>query len=425
MAIERRGKNSWRVGVRVDTGTGWAWIRETLVLPAAMSEARQRKEAQKALAKLKIDVDEGRVKPVTAHHTVASFADLWLTNHVRPNLSPITLKNYQHFLDARILPALGDVPLKKLTPLLITDWLMKLREAPRLTTSLPDTELKGGRRPSDQLRHDRLSAQPAKPLSPRTVQHYYDTLSALLDKAVQWEILRRNPMAQVDRPVAKKVRVRYLDEAQAVRLLRCLKNEPNLSYRAAVLLALLCGLRLGEVGALKLSDIDWENATIDVTRALKYSPQTGNYQGDPKSAAGQRLISLPPDLMTVLHAARDYQQETATMIPDLWQGDGFIVHSWNGAQLHHDTPSKWFRKFADRNGFPGVRFHDLRHTHATILLANNMDVVEVSTRMGHGDASVTLKIYGHALRRRDEEAAQVMQSLSEAADAPEDPPTLS
>ena len=94
---------------------------------------------------------------------------------------------------------------------------------------------------------------------------------------------------------------------------------------------------------------------------------------------------------------------------------GGIVHAWNGAQLHHDTPSKWFRRFADAHGFEGVRFHDLRHTHATILLANNIDAVAVATRMGHADASVTLRIYAHALRRRDEDAAQAAQDLLDRA----------
>ena len=253
------------------------------------------------------------------------------------------------------------------------------------------------------------------PLSPRTVRHYYDTMDAMLDKAVQWDILRKNPMEKVDRPAAKKARVHYLTEERAVELLRCLHDEPNMCYRAAVLLALLCGLRLGEVGALRLSDVDWEHCTIDIGHALKYTPETGNFEGDPKTEAGERLISLPAGMMAVLHETRAYQEDAAATVGDVWVGEGWIVHAWNGAQLHHDTPSKWFRRFADAHGFEGVRFHDLRHTHATILLANNIDAVAVATRMGHADASVTLRIYAHALRRRDEDAAQAAQGLLDRA----------
>ena len=144
-------------------------------------------------------------------------------------------------------------------------------------------------------------------------------------------------------------------------------------------------------------------------------PETGNFEGDPKTEAGERLISLPAGMMAVLHETRAYQEDAAATVGDVWVGEGWIVHAWNGAQLHHDTPSKWFRRFADAHGFEGVRFHDLRHTHATILLANNIDAVAVATRMGHADASVTLRIYAHALRRRDEDAAQAAQGLLDRA----------
>lgn len=186
-------------------------------------------------------------------------------------------------------------------------------------------------------------------------------------------------------------------------------------YRAALLLALLCGLRLGEVGELRLDDVDWKNGTIDISRALVYTPQTGSFAGDPKTEAGERLIALPPGMMAVLYETREYQKEVQTWAGDLWQGEGWIVHGWNGARLHHDTVSKWFRRFADANGFEGVRFHDLRHTHATILLANSIDVVAVATRLGHADPSTTLKVYAHALRRRDEDAARATQALLDRA----------
>lgn len=410
--IEKRGKTSWRIGEQVQTDNGWEWVRETVKFPATMSEAEQRRQAKRALASLIADIDAGRRQPAQAGHTVRTFAELWMSKHVKPNLSPATYKTYDNFLTARILPALGDIPLKKLTPLVITTWLADLRKSPRRSTALPPEKLTRSRTPSDAAKLATAEAR-AKPLSDRTVQHYYDTLSDMLDKAVQWEVLSRNPTERVDRPKAKKPKVKYLTEERAIELLRCLKDEPNMCYRSALLLALLCGLRLGEVGALRLSDVDWQAGTIDITRALKYTPQTGSYEGDPKSDAGQRLIALPPGMMAVLHETRAYQDEMAALVGDVWQGEGWIVHAWNGAQLHHDTPSKWFRRFADSHGFQGVRFHDLRHTHATILLANNIDAVAVASRMGHEDATTTLKTYAHALRRRDTDAANAMQAILE------------
>ena len=417
--IEKRGKNAWRVGTQVPTETGWEWIRETVHFPATMTEAKQRKEAEKALAHLIADIDEGKRKP-TSHktYTVATFAEYWMQQHVEPNLSAVTCKTYRHFLDARIIPMLGDVPLKKLTPTKLTEWINEVRSSPRRSTSLPPDQRKRPTTPSEDSRHTKAKTAD-DPLSPRTVRHYYDTMEAMLDKAVQWDILPSNPMEKVDRPIVKKVHVHYLTEERAVELLRCLKDEPNMCYRTAVLLALLCGLRLGEVGALRLSDIDWEHGTIDISRALKYTPATGNFEGSPKSDAGERLIALPDGMMEVLRSAKQYQEETAKAIGDNWVGEGWIVHAWNGAQLHHDTPSKWFRKFADAHGFEGVRFHDLRHTHATMLLANNIDAVAVATRLGHADASTTLRVYAHALRRRDEDAAKAAQTILDRALRPD------
>ena len=420
--IEKRGKNSWRICVQVCTDNGWEWIRDTMSFPATMSEARQRKEAKFALSKLELDIREGRRKPAKSHHTVRSFSELWMTEYVEPNLAKNTAKSYRHFLDARILPALGDLPLNRLTPLVITRWLNEVRTSPRRSTRLPDDRLKAKRPPSLEARMEKAKPKDQK-LSENTVLHYYTTLAAMLDKAVQWDIMPKNPMDKVDRPIVKRTKVKYLTEERAVELLRCLKSEENLCYRCALLLALLCGLRLGEVGALRLADVDFDNCTIDITRALKYTPQTGNYEGDPKTDSGNRLIALPPGMMALLHETRDYQQDVAAWAGDKWVGEGYIVHGWNGARLHHDTPSKWFRRFADAHGFEGVRFHDLRHTHATILLANNIDAVAVASRLGHRDATVTLQVYAHALRRRDQDAANAAQSLLDRANGTKQQPT--
>ena len=361
--IEKRGPFSFRIGVQVRLPDGsWEWIRDTIHVSPDLSARAARKQAEMALARLEADVYEGKRKPDAKATTLRAFSAIWIENHVRPNCSPVTLKNYQHFLDSRILPALGDVPLRKLTPLMITEWLTQLRSDARRTTLLPDDQLARPRR-ADETANLISDEKRARPLSGRTVQHYYDTLSTMLDYAVQWDFLAKNPMEKVTRPRAKKARVHYLTEEQAVQLLRCLHDEPNMCYRSAILLALLCGLRLGEVCELKLSDVDWENGTIDISRALKYTPEMGNFVDDPKTDASSRLIALPPGMMTVLHETRAYQAEACAMAPSVWRGEGWIIHRWDGGQVNHDTPSKWFRKFADAHGFEGVRFHDLRHTY--------------------------------------------------------------
>lgn len=409
-SIEQRGPNTWRVGVRTSVADGRKWIRRTVTFPAHMSKSEQRARAELAAAQLQLEVAEG--KQVTPQNmTVRDFSEIWIREHVDPDCAPDTAKNYKFFLQSRILPALGNVPLQKLTPIQLTHFIVSLRDEPAKTTAIDPEKRK---RRADREREP----APQRTLSARTVRNYYDCINYMLNKAVQWQYISVNPMDRVDRPKVKRRPVNYLDDRQAVQLLRCLAKEDSLPFRCAVLLALCCGLRLGEVGALELSDVNWQECSIDIQRALKYTPATGSFIGDPKTDAGRRTVDLPAGMMTLLEETRKYHVDAAAFLGDRWRGTGRIVSAWDGTPLHHDTPSKWFRKFADRNGFEGVRFHDLRHTHATLLFASNIDAVAVASRLGHEDASTTLQFYAHAIRRRDIESAQAMQRLFDAARNP-------
>lgn len=411
-SIEQRGPGQWRVGIRTSVEDGRRWIRRSLSFPADMPMPEQRARAELAAAQLQLEYEQGEVARQPEPITVRDFAEIWITKHVIPNCSPNTLKNYRFFLDSRILPALGDIKLSKLTPIRITDFLNSVRNDTARSTAIPADQRK---RRADRERGE----PPQRHLSDRTVRHYYDCLQYMLNKAVQWQYLEHNPMDRVDRPKVRKRKLKVLDDEQAVELLRLLAREESMPFRCSVLLALLCGLRLGEVGALTLDDINWADCSIDISKALKYTPQTGSYIGDPKSEAGVRVIYLPAGMMALLEETRKYHEDAAAFLGDRWHGCGRIVCTWDGKPVHHDTPSKWFRKFADRNGFEGVRFHDLRHTHATLLFANSIDAVAVASRLGHEDASTTLRIYAHAIRSRDLASAAVMQQLLDAAEAPD------
>lgn len=406
-SIEQRGPNSWRVGVQVQTENGRKWIRRSLKFSEALSPAQQRRQAEKALHQLEADVENGKAR-ANQNMTVDDLAALWMRRHVLANLSPVTAKNYKHLLDRRILPKLGSIPVEKVTPGVIADFMAAIREEGRISQLKPEEELKTKRRPSDVAR---LAKKPDAPLSDKTLRTYYDTLFQMFEKAVRWEILWRNPVAAVDRPRFRSKPVKFLDDDQAVQLLRALQGEENMSFRCAVLLALTCGLRLGEVGALTWADVNWKKCTIDISKAVKYTPAAGSFVGDTKSESSDRTITLPAGMMALLDETKKHHDYLAEFLGDRWRGVGRIVCSWDGSPLHHDTPSKQFRAFADKHGFTGVRFHDLRHTHATLLFASNIDAVAVASRLGHAKADTTLRIYAHALKRRDEDSALAMQAI--------------
>lgn len=186
-----------------------------------------------------------------------------------------------------------------------------------------------------------------------------------------------------------------------------------------MLLALLCGLRLGEVDGLFFSDVNWKRCGIDISKALKYTGQTGTILDDTKTPTSTRFVMLPPGMMALLDETRQQHQERAELLGDRWRGDGRIVCNWDGSPMHHDTPSKWFRKYAKDHGFD-VTFHQLRHTHATLLFASNIDAVAVASRLGHTKADTTLRIYAHAIKSRDQASANAMQDLLDRANAAQD-----
>ena len=144
-SIEQRGPNSWRVGVQVTTDEGRKWIRRSLKFSAALSQAQQRRQAEKALHQLEADVEDGKVT-VSQNMTVRDLSEMWMHRHVKANLSPVTAKNYQHLLDRRILPKLGDLPVEKVTPGVLADFMAEVKAEGRIVQAKPDEERKKKKR---------------------------------------------------------------------------------------------------------------------------------------------------------------------------------------------------------------------------------------------------------------------------------------
>lgn len=415
--IEKRGKNSWRIGTQIKVAGEWQWVRISLRMDPALSEAVQRRDAQRELDKL-----EARLHGTTdGVQNLREWSEVWLSKHLDDDASPVTVANYRYLLNSRILPNLGDLPLQDLSPAILTDWLHNLRNDKRKTTRLPDDQLKRPRRSGEQLITD---ARQAKPLSAKTAINYYGCMKTMLAAAVRVGLLEYNPMDRVQRPKKRKKKKATLPEPEVVALLQLIITEAKTPLKLSVLLAMLCSLRLGEVGALKYTDVDWNAGTISVSKALKYTPATGSFVAETKTDAGDRVITLPPSMIRIMRDAMWADVMEAQDFPESWKGGNWIVRSRHGAQVNKDTPSKWFREFADAHGYQGVKFHDLRHIHATVLLQHNVDLQSVSSRMGHSDPSITLRAYADAMPARDQEAAATMDRLLIAGGAePAEPVT--
>lgn len=413
--VEKRGKNSWRIATQIKIRGEWQWVRMTLRMDPALSEDVQRRDAQRELRKLEARL-AGELEDTP---TLREWSETWLSQHLGDDASPVTVENYRYLLSSRILPQLGEKFLPDLTPAILTDWLHNLRKDKRKTTRLPDEKLKRPRREGEQLITE---AQATKSLSVKTALNYYGCMKTMLAAAVRAGLLEYNPMDRVPRPKKRKKKKATLPEAEVVALLQLIITEAETPLKLAVLLAMLCSLRLGEIGALKYSSVDWTAGTITVDRSLKYTPATGAFIAETKTDAGDRVITLPPSMIRILRDAmwQDVMEEEEDL--NAWKGAGWIVHSRHGARVNKDTPSKWFRKFADAHGYQGLTFHGLRHVHASVLLQHHVDLQSVSSRMGHSDPSVTLRAYADAMPARDQEAAATMDQLLITADPSAAPP---
>lgn len=431
--IEKRGKASWRITAHTTTAAGRIPVQMTLRMDPSLPESVQRRDAERELHNL----EKRLATQAQTAWTLRDWSEEWLTKVQGPDMSPVTVHNYRYLLNSRILPLLGDYPLEELTPAILTDWLSRIRNAPRKST----------RKPEDQLSRDRREKEAAalipaykqkKPLSVKTIKNYYGCLSAVLTAAVRLGYLDHNPLARVKPPVQHKKKKRIPTEEEALQLIRLLRSLPDEDHCKVlgVLLALLCSLRLGEVGAIRYSDVNFKTGTIDISRALKYTPEQGSFMAGPKTDASMRTVSLPPSMIQLLQRGRQLDEEARTIQsiedelagrPYRYSSDDYIVHGRLGRRLNKDTPSKWFRDFARAHGF-GITFHDLRHVHASILVAHGVDVAAVASRMGHSDASVTLGTYTHPFAARDQQAAAVLDQLiappsdAPAADPREDAP---
>ena len=402
--VEKRGKNSWRICTQVKVGGEWQWVRPTIHMDPDLPEDTQRREATRELLKLETRL-AGELPEVP---TLRAWSETWLEKHLDDDASPVTVANYRYLLGSRILPILGDKPITDLTPALLTDWLHQVRHSPRKSTRLPEDQLSRPRRQGEKL----ISAsKAAKPLSVKTTLLYYGCMKTMLAAAVRIGLLEYNPMDRVKRPKQRKRKPTTLPERDVVALLSLIIDEAPQSLRLAVLLAMLCGLRLGEVGALRYMDVDWDAGTINISQALKYAPGTGSFLEVPKTDAGERVITLPPTMLRILRDAMYLDLIDEQDSDGKWKSGRWIVHSRYGARVNKDTPSKWFRAFADANGYEGITFHDLRHIHASILLAKHVDLASVSARMGHSDPEVTLRVYADALPPNDQAAATTMDAL--------------
>jgi len=226
-------------------------------------------------------------------------------------------------------------------------------------------------------------------------------------------LIYRNPATVVYQPKLKEAEMKVLDENQVRSLLIAAKGH---RLEALFKLEVTSGLREGEILGLKWSDLDWENHQLKIQRQLQRVPGVGIVFSEPKSAAGRRMIMLGSDTIASLKAHSSRQYAERVFAGDKWQENDLIFPSSVGTPLEPRNLLREFKDLLRKGNLPDIRFHDLRHSFATLALSQGVSVKVVQEMLGHSDASMTLKVYSHTTPGMQKEAARKMDEITALID---------
>lgn len=334
---------------------------------------RTRSEAAAKLEDLRRQAVQAGTLPDPGRRTVGDLLDTWLDT-VAPTLKPRTLADHAYTCATYLVPALGSVPLTKLTPQRIQHLLNRLQ---------------------------------AEGLD-RTAQLTYRRLSQALDLAVRWGWLAANPCARVDPPRHQAERKTLWTYEE---LRRFLAGTAKHWAHALWLFLIASGCRLGEALALEWGDIDLASGTVSITKTAQRLAGERVVSG-PKTSSGTRHISLPMSATKSLRDHRAAQAKNRLHLGIAWQAGDCVFTSSAGNPLAHGTVEHLLQQECDRLLLPRLTPHALRHLSASLLLAEGLPVPDVARRLGHATPAVTMAIYAHA-RGNDNAAAEAIGKAME------------
>lgn len=388
-SIEKRGENTYRLVVSTGKNLDGSRARRTKTIHGT------RKDAEIALAEFVTEANRGLVpegKPVTFEE----FYHIWQVNYGTKDLAPSTYNRYVGMLESRILPYLGSFTLEKIKP---TD-LMKLYDMLEQDTQIKRLAKNNGERT-------------LKPLSKKTILEHHRLISAMLHKAVYWQLIPYNPAERVQPPRAPKAQRRFYDDEQCKVLLKGLNEleENEMKYKVVIILTVFTGVRLGELMGLDWENIDFKNKEITVNKSSQYLASTGVYTKPLKTPSSFRHISIPDSVIEILEEYKLWYDNQKELCGELWIDSNRLFVQADGKPMRPSTISKWFVKSVEQIGLPVINFHGLRHTNATLLIAQNIEVPIVSARLGHAQITTTLNFYVHPIIAHNKTAGFALENL--------------
>lgn len=327
---------------------------------------------------------EESIQNQTAGQTVGEWLDYWLETFVQDKVKVKTYERYYCSVHQHIVPYIGKLYLIKLKTEDIQAMLNKIRD-------------NGG---SD-----------ADGLSPRTVNSARRTLIGALNKAVDLDLIKRNPALATTPCKVEKASITVLTEDERQRVIMAARQEGKVAY-VVVLLALTTGMRIGEIFGLHWDKVDLTKGQLMVTQTLVSSNHGFRRQDTPKTQSSYRSIPLPQMTVEALTDYLEWQKEQQALLLNQYVDKNIVVINQFGGYLDpsyfsYVTFKKILKAAEIKRKF---RFHDLRHTHATFLLEQGINVKVVSERLGHSSIRITLDTYSHVVKSMQDDAVAAIQT---------------
>jgi integrase len=335
---------------------------------------KTRREVQEALTRALRDLQDGIAARTDERETVAQYLSRWLESSAKHRVRPRTLVGYRLIVDKHLIPAIGRVAVARLSP----------------------DEVQG-----------LLNRKTADGASPQTVRNIHACLRRALAQAVRWGVTARNVATLVDLPRVQRKHVTAISPADARAILAAVKGD---RLEPLVTVTLGTGLRQGEALGLRWQDVDLEAGELEVRHALQR--MSGSVElVEPKTDRSRRRIALAPYVVTVLREHRKRQLQERLWAGSRWQEGDFVFTSSIGTPMTGGDVTKRFQGLLAAAGLPRIRFHDLRHGAASLLLAKGVHPRVVMEMLGHSTIALTMNVYSHVIPELQREAADQMEAV--------------
>lgn len=433
-------------------------VHTTWIPDSGMSARQIEKELQRQAVLFEENVKCGKAT-IDGNIRLDAFLPIYMANYAKLYLKAQTAASYERHMQEMLI-GIGHIKLKDLRPAHIAALYRNLQETgirkkttavckidlrawmsdnktnvaefgrvhgisrgaikksiDKLPISLENAEkiAAGMNMPTDkvyQINHDMT------PLDAGTINTYHRTLSAVLTQAVKWGYIESNPANGADLPSIAGKRAQYLDDCDARKLLQLLQDEP-IKWRAAISFDLMSGLRRSELLGLRWSDVDLDAQKLFVRQTWNYVPGLGCYTDTPKNRTSERPLRISKTAVNILREYKLWQDRQQELLGDAWiDTDGRIFTQDDGRPMFPDSITKRLKKIVTENGLPNVHTHSLRHTYASLLIADHTPLVVVSHNLGHAQVSTTNNIYSHVISSAEALADQTFDRYADIVSPP-------